>query len=451
MAVSGETAHAMESATARSSTIVDEKLQLDVKFQPATTKEVDVEEQPAPIEFPEGGWRAWSTIAGAFLIQFTCFGYIASFGVYEDYYVREYLQKFSTSEIGWIGGVQICLNFAPGIFTGRLFDRGYFYHLVASSILLYAVALFMLSISHQGSYYQVFLTNGVALGLACGLTYSSSLAIPGHYFKRKRAFAVGIVSSGSAVGAVIHPIMLNRLINGSIGFHNAVRISAAMNVFLLLVAMSLMRTRLPPREKSTTFPVMQWLRQPAYLYLVLSAIPCFLALFYPPFFIQLNAVTHGIPKRLAFYSVPVLNAGSIFGRILPGALSHKFGSFNMATFSTIGAGVIVLSMIVVKDFAGTVIFGIFFGVFSGACIALTPAMFAQMADHPNEVGTRLGIYFGLGGFIGLFANPILGALLTSQYHWARPIIFSGVGMILTGIVYGAARHYVVQRHGTQKV
>jgi hypothetical protein len=28
--------------------------------------------------------------------------YIASFGVYEDYYVREYLQKFSTSEIRYV-------------------------------------------------------------------------------------------------------------------------------------------------------------------------------------------------------------------------------------------------------------------------------------------------------------------------------------------------------------
>lgn len=28
--------------------------------------------------------------------------YIASFGVYQDYYVREYLQNFSTSEIGYV-------------------------------------------------------------------------------------------------------------------------------------------------------------------------------------------------------------------------------------------------------------------------------------------------------------------------------------------------------------
>ena len=94
---------------------------------------------------------------------------------------------------------------------------------------------------------------------------------------------------------------------------------------------------------------------------------------------------------------------------------------------------------------------------------------AQMADHPNEIGTRIGICFGIGGkiicflprsllylrcgegFMGLFgtfmfkqsillvstsvkATPILGALLTSEYHWIKPILFSGVCLLLKSYV-----------------
>ena len=69
---------------------------------------------------------------------------------------------------------------------------------------------------------------------------------------------------------MIHPIMLNKLINGSLGFHNAVRVSGAMNVSLLLIAMALMRTRLPPKEKVEKFPIKKWLREPAYLVIVLT-------------------------------------------------------------------------------------------------------------------------------------------------------------------------------------
>jgi hypothetical protein len=74
-------------------------------------------------------------------------------------------------------------------------------------------------------------------------------------------------------------------------------------------------------------------------------------------------------------------------------------------------------MIAVKDLAGTVSFAVIFGLFSGACIALTPAMLGQrptlltpprciliildltvhLANDANEFGTRLGLYFGLGG------------------------------------------------------
>ena len=102
---------------------------------------------------------------------------------------------------------------------------------------------------------------------------------------------MGIVSSGSAIGdsvylilpcamlipfairvflgGIFHPILVNKLVNGSVGFHNAVRISASMNVFLLILAACLMRTRLPPKPSAQKFPVMQWLKEPAYLPMVL--------------------------------------------------------------------------------------------------------------------------------------------------------------------------------------
>jgi MFS family permease len=267
-----EDAERDDPSTTRSSTVINEKT-VDVSLKGVDSKEQkDVEvagQTTTEFTFPEGGLTAWSTVFGGFLVQFVCFGYISSYGVYQDFYVRHYLRNFSTSQIGWIGGVQIFLNFAPGIFAGRLFDRGYFRYLMTASIIIYAVSLFTLSLAHENSYYQIFLTNGVGLGLSSGLTYAAVLALPGHYFKRRRAIAVGMVSSGSAVGGILHPILVNKLVNGPVGFHNAVRISASMNVSLLILAACLMRTRLPPKPKAQEFPVMQWLKEPAYLPMVL--------------------------------------------------------------------------------------------------------------------------------------------------------------------------------------
>jgi len=54
------------------------------------------------------------------------------------------------------------------------------------------------------------------------------------------------------------------------------------------------------------------------------------------------------------------------------------GVFNLGTFFTAGTGIIVLCMAAMKNEAGTVVFAIFFGLFSGACIALTPAILGKL-------------------------------------------------------------------------
>lgn len=47
-----------------------------------------------------------------------------SFGVFQTYYV-DFLGR-STSDISWIGSIQVFLTFFIGTFTGRLTDAGYF-------------------------------------------------------------------------------------------------------------------------------------------------------------------------------------------------------------------------------------------------------------------------------------------------------------------------------------
>jgi hypothetical protein len=64
---------------------------------------------------------------------------------------------------------------------------------------------------------------------------------------------MGIVVAGASLGAILHPIMLNNLINGRLGFTNGVRASAGLISGLLLIANLLMRTRLPPQPKAVSY------------------------------------------------------------------------------------------------------------------------------------------------------------------------------------------------------
>ncbi|KAH9919143.1 major facilitator superfamily domain-containing protein, partial [Fomitopsis serialis] len=199
---------------------------------------------PQPVyDIPDGGLQAWGAILGGWLISFCTFGYASSFGIYQDYYV---LAGASTSSnISWIGSLQLFFLFFLGLPAGRLFDAGYFRALTLGGSVLYLFCLFMLSLADPTKYYQIILAQGIGMGIGGGLMLVPALSLQGHYWKRRRGMALGLVLTGSGCGGIIYPIMLNHLFNGSTGFHWGVRASAFLTLGLLVLAQFVMRTRLP--------------------------------------------------------------------------------------------------------------------------------------------------------------------------------------------------------------
>lgn len=97
---------------------------------------------------------------------------------------------------------------------------------------------------------QVFLAQGVGLGIGIGLSYIPTVSVVSQYFHKRRALALGIATSGSAVGGMIHPVLLNKLIFGRLGYAGAVKVSAAANAGTMIVGLLLMRARYPMGGKS---------------------------------------------------------------------------------------------------------------------------------------------------------------------------------------------------------
>ena len=64
----------------------------------------------------------------------------------------------------------------------------------------FLVVLGIMMLSLATKYWHVFLSQGICMGLGAGLLYIPSLALVGIWFSRKRSLAMGIVTSGIAVG-----------------------------------------------------------------------------------------------------------------------------------------------------------------------------------------------------------------------------------------------------------
>lgn len=405
------------------------------------------------LTFPEGGRRAWTVVLGVWIAQFCTFGYTNAYGVYNDFYVREYLAKnYTSSQISWIGSVQLFLVMSVGLFVGRAFDTGYFYHLMIGGSFLLVFSLFMLSISEAEQYYQVFLTQGLGVGIAVGATYIPGVAVISHYFRKRRALAIGIATSGSAVGGAIHPIILNAWFHGSLGFHSGVRASAGLNAVLLIIAICLMKPRLPPsprKESSTSKDLRVFLRDIPYTITIIGTTSTLAGLYFPFFFIQLNAIKSGVKPGLAFYTIAIMNAGSAAGRIVPNLFVHRFGVYNVIIPCVLIAAILVICTLAVNTAIGTMIFAVLYGFFSGAYVSMLPPMVSSLAKNDGEMGARLGVCFTFTGLGGLVGTPIAGALLSPSFVWWRPILFSSLCVLSGALCFTTTRFLRVRKRGTQ--
>ncbi|KZS92116.1 MFS general substrate transporter [Sistotremastrum niveocremeum HHB9708] len=383
----------------------------------------------------EGGLRGWMTVFGAFLIQTVTIGHITAFGVYEEFYKQDRLRNTTPSAISWIGGTQLGLLFGLGLVTGPLMDKGYFRALVYSSTMLYALSEFMLSLSKPEKFYQIFLSQGLGMGLAMGMTYSPSLVINGYYFRtRKRALTMGLASCGAAVGGVIQPIMLNNLLASGKSFGVTVRINAGMNTALLLIACLIMkdpRSGTSMSTKKAHVSARALSKDINYALLVLGAFLLSATSFYCELavYIQLFCITKGFPKTFSFYSLSILNGSSLLGRTIPPIISDKYtGPVPMLIATAFGIAITLFGYLGVRDHhigdltGVTILSGFFYGGFS----SMVGPAYASTAKNGGEIGIRIGMALAVGAAIpALVSSPINGALLTSRYHWDRALLFSG--------------------------
>lgn len=125
-------------------------------------------------------------------------GLANSFGIFQTYYSSTLLVTSSQSALSWIGSIQGFLLLFIGVFCGRAFDGGHFYLVVSLGIFLEVFGMMMTSLGTK--YYQVFLAQGLCVGLGSGCLFTPAISLVGTYFSTRRALATGIAASGSSVG-----------------------------------------------------------------------------------------------------------------------------------------------------------------------------------------------------------------------------------------------------------
>lgn len=157
-------------------------------------------------------------------------------------------------------------------------------------------------------YYQFILAQGICSPLGASAIFNACVNSVSTWFAKRRAFALGIMASGSSLGGVVLPIMVSHLIP-QVGFGWAMRVCAFLILFMLGISNLTVESRLPHAKKSVSISnFIRPLKDPKFVVTVAGCFCFFWGMFLPFTFVITQAERYGMSPDLAQYLIPILNA-----------------------------------------------------------------------------------------------------------------------------------------------
>ena len=380
-----------------------------------TTQTVETRMDESQISYP--GWKI--VLAGFF-------GVMVSFAAIVPYTFGLFLKPL-TASFGWhreatsagfsIAALTVAAA-SPGL--GFLLDRFRPRSIILPCIVVFSAAYASLALltPHLLHFYLTFFVIGLVGNGTAYIGYSRAIST---WFNRRRGFALSIMLAGSALGAMVLPVLAQAVIT-HLGWR-----AAYLTLGVLAFAVGFPLTAAFVRERpvaqqdrnvTTDFgePVAKALATPAFW--IIAATVCLYAISVNGAIAHLSALLtdRGISASGAAWSVSIIGATSLVGRLLTGLfLDRFFGprvSQIMLLMTVLG---IVLLSVANSLTAGLIAAGLI-GFSMGSEGDITPYL--------------LGRYFGLKRFSTLYA-------LT----WTTYAVGGATGPILVGRVFDTLGSY----------
>lgn len=269
------------------------------------------------------------------------------------------------------------------------------------------------------------------------------MAVHGHWFSKRRGIALGITTSGSGLGGVIVPIILQRLLP-RIGWGWSVRVIGFIVLALQVVACLCLRPNLPPKGMTKR----DWLKvidldgwkDVRFASVTLGSFFIFYGIFIPFYYIESSAKSVGMDPELATYMLSIVNAAGIPSRLIIGVIADKVGPLNAMIPMLVISGVLPLAVWLPARGSGPIIaFSVLYGLASGCFVSLLPQYIARISP-PNTYGARLGSVYAFISIANLVGSPTAGALVgnrdqTGFNHligFTAALLLGGTVAIVTG-------------------
>lgn len=162
------------------------------------------------LEKKEGGFWGVVVVFAAFMIQIPSFGTAQSFGIY-NMYLLKYFKDASPAAVALIGSINVGVFLGSGPIATFLMNHMSHRKVALLGAVLSSAGLIAMPFAPNLVYMYGFY--GVLSGLGFCLVYVPSHVLSGLYYDKQRSLATGLATSGSGVGAIIFPLLVNFLVD----------------------------------------------------------------------------------------------------------------------------------------------------------------------------------------------------------------------------------------------
>ncbi|HEY7293409.1 MAG TPA: MFS transporter, partial [Dehalococcoidia bacterium] len=276
----------------------------------------------------------WYVVASGFLLLFTGFGVVYTFGAFLDPLRHGF--GATRSEVSGLFAVTGALYFTLGAVSGPLSDRYGPRRIVGVGAVLLVGGLLLSSRATALWQLYAFYCGGVGVGL--GFIYVPAVSAVQQWFRRRRGFATGLAVAGIGAGTLAGPPLAEALI-GTTGWRTTYLLLGLGSAVALAVALLRLEARpaarglapdgdppgsaadagtVPLSAEDNESPVYS---TAAFWLLYLSCLFCSLALFVPFVHLDSYAKAEGISSSGAAWILGLIGVGSFSGRLLLGTVA----------------------------------------------------------------------------------------------------------------------------------
>ena len=389
-----------------------------------------------PQSAKQGSSYGWVIVVAAFLITFITCGINYSFGVF-------FLPI--THDFGWTRGMVSVMVLIAGLvyastipICGILADRyGYRWVLAVATGCL---SLGLILSSQIQSLWQLYVFNGVLIGLSISASFAIPVALVALWFSKRQGLAVGTATMGISLGTAVIPLLITYLIS-SVGWRPTFLIAGIATGLICIPAALVMRqpprrewpcvaeAGLPAQDKQEK-PEMAPGEDPGLTLSEAIRTKEFWLLFvmFVLFLLSLGLVMlHVIPYAIDSGLSPIAAAGiltfvgifGLAGRLISGLLSDRIGIKPVILFCLFLEAAIIIWVTFSKDmgvfYTFAALFGIAYSGFVTMMVRITRYVFG-----PKALGSVFGflmisdgIGFGVGPWLAGYIFDITGSYQVS--------------------------------------